>query len=182
MAVTLLSSPAKAIEEESAGHFFRMDNMYWSKGLKAPEQGTNVWNETANKLPDSKKPVADAVARIAREELGEKWVQTALKLAKIESNYTCKINGPRTAHGHAKGVFQVIDGSARALGYDPKRLYECEYGIRAGVAHMKKCLDAGVSNHKEMAACHVAGWAGWNVKLARRHESYKQKYIRLAMI
>ena len=176
MALTLLSNPAKAIEEEWTGHFFMTDKTYVAMAAK-----NNVWNVSAAKVPDSKQPVADAVARIAKEELGEKWVQSALKLAKIESNYTCKINGPRTAHGHAKGVFQVIDSSARALGYDPKRLHECDHGIRAGIAHMKRCLEAGVADHRQMAACHVAGWAGWNVKLARRHERYKQQYIQLAM-
>jgi hypothetical protein len=32
---------------------------------------------------------------------------------------------------------------------------------------------------REMAACHVAGWTNWNVKLARRPEQYKRRYVAL---
>jgi len=86
MALTLLSNPAKAIEEEWTGHFFMTDKTYVAMAAK-----NNVWNVSAAKVPDSKQPVADAVARIAKEELGEKWVQSALKLAKIESEKTKRI-------------------------------------------------------------------------------------------
>lgn len=170
-AVTLLSlSPALA-NEDSAAHFFMMDKEYWSKGLRGPEVS----------VPSNKRAVANKVEQIARDELGSRWVNSALKLAKIESSYVCHATGPKTSHGRAQGVLQVLPGSARALGYDPSRLRECDYGIRVGVAHMKRCIESGVTTEREMAACHVAGWRGWNVKLARRAEKYKQHYIRLAM-
>lgn len=180
MGLSLLSTPVMALDDEWTGQFHVMDQMYFSKGVKPPE--VNPYGSLPSKSAFKNKTVTNEIARITREELGEKWVPTALKLAKIESNYRCNIDGPRTAHGRAHGVFQLIDGSARALGFDPKRLHECDYGIRAGIAHMKKCIDAGVATHNQMSACHVAGWAGWNMKLARRSERYKQKYIRMAMI
>jgi hypothetical protein len=71
--------------------------------------------------------------------------------------------------------------SAVALGYDPARLHECEYGIRAGVEHMKACIDSGVKTPKQMAACHVAGVLGWNRRLSYKAEKYKRYYIQLAM-
>jgi hypothetical protein len=176
MVLTLLSfSPALA-NDDSAANFFALDKEYWSKGLKAPEGGA------FSSAPVARTEVAKAVARIAQEQLGTQWVASAMKLAKIESSYTCRATGPKTSHGRAKGVLQVMPGSARALGYDPNRLHECEYGIRAGIAHMRRCLEAGVSSEREMAACHVAGWRGWNIKLAKRHERYKQHYIRLALV
>jgi hypothetical protein len=73
-----------------------------------------------------------------------------------------------------------MPGSARALGYDPRRLNECQYGIAAGVAHLKKCLEYGARTHAQMASCHVSGWHGFNRKLNRRAEIYRQKYIRMA--
>lgn len=120
------------------------------------------------------------LATRAQARLGSNWVPTAVRLGKLESSYRCGATGPRVRGGRARGVLQVMPGSARALGYDPSRLHECEYGIEAGLAHMKKCLDVGVRTHAQMSACHVAGWAGWNRRLAAKAERYKQQYIRMA--
>ena len=128
-----------------------------------------------------KQQVADMVAAETSRRLGAQWVPTALKLAKIESSFNCGAVGPRTRHGNARGVLQVMPGSARALGYDPRRLNECQYGIAAGVAHMASCLKAGVRTHAQMAACHVAGTYGWKARLNPRAERYRREYVRLAM-
>lgn len=127
-----------------------------------------------------KQAVADMVAAETARRLGAQWVPTALKLAKIESSYNCGAVGPRTRHGNARGVLQVMPASARALGYDPRRLNECQYGISAGVAHLKRCYEYGARTHAQMASCHVSGWHGFNRKLNRRAEIYRQKYIRMA--
>jgi hypothetical protein len=129
-----------------------------------------------------KQAVADMVAAETARQIGSQWVPTALKLAKIESSFNCGAVGPRTRHGHARGVLQVMPGSARALGYDPRRLNECQYGISAGVAHMASCIQSGVRTHTQMASCHVAGVKGWKVKLNRRAEKYKNQYIRMASL
>ena len=129
-----------------------------------------------------KQAVANMVAAEAMRQIGEKWVPTALKLAKIESSYNCGAVGPRTRHGNARGVLQVMPGSARALGYDPRRLNECQYGIAAGVAHMHSCLQSGVRTHAQMASCHVAGTYGWKIRLNARSEKYRRSYVRLAML
>lgn len=167
-ALALASSPALAIEED-VGSFFR-------------EEAAK--KETANlgKIATSQKKsvVMDQISKVVRKELGEEWVESALKIAKVESGYNCKATGPRTRHGHAKGVFQMMDSSAKALGYDPAKMYDCSENIAAGVAHMKVCISYGVKDPRGMAACHVAGWNHWNVKLARQHERYKQKYIKMA--
>jgi len=128
-----------------------------------------------------KQAVADMVAAETSRRLGAQWVPTALKLAKIESSFNCGAVGPRTRHGNARGVLQVMPGSARALGYDPRRLNECQYGIAAGVAHMASCIQSGVRTHAQMAACHVAGTYGWKARLNPRAERYRREYVRLAM-
>jgi hypothetical protein len=167
-ALALASSPALATEED-AGAFFR-------------EEAAKKEISTPGRILASQKKsiVMDQITRVVRQELGEEWVESALKIAKIESGYNCKATGPQTRHGHAKGVFQMMDSSAKALGYDPGRMYDCNENIAAGVAHMKICIKYGVTDPRGMAACHVAGWNHWNVKLARQHERYKQQYIRMA--
>ena len=128
----------------------------------------------------NKKAVADMVAREVSAKLGQQWVQTALKLTKIESGFNCGAVGPKTRHGRAQGLLQVMPGTARAMGYTPSRLRECQYGLAAGVEHMKRCLDSGVRTHTQMASCHVSGFNGWKMRLNSRSEGYRKKYIRLA--
>jgi len=162
-AVALLSSPVLA-NEEDVGAFFRQEAA--KKETVKPVQKRSA--------------VVDQITKVVRKELGEEWVESALKIAKVESGFNCKATGPRTRHGHAKGVFQMLDSSAKSLGFDPAKMYDCNENIAAGVAHMKVCIKYGVKDPRGMAACHVAGWNRWNVKLARQHEMYKQKYIRMA--
>ncbi|CAB4130544.1 LT_GEWL domain containing protein [uncultured Caudovirales phage] len=164
MAAALLSSQALAIEEEDAGAFFR----------------SQVILQTDRFVPFKKQEVVEKIAKKVSQELGEKWVQGALKIAKLESGFNCKATGPMTRHGRAKGLFQMIDSSAKSLGFDPKKMHDCDENIAAGVAHMKMCIQYGVVDARGMAACHVAGWGNWNVRLARRPERYKQHYIKLA--
>lgn len=171
------ASPAFAHEMSNAEYWQRNATNNWAGDLVYfdPDK-PKVMTST------DKQMVAEMVAKYARKELGDKWVDSALKLAKLESNFNCRATGPATRHGRAKGVMQMIDGSAKALGFDPKRMHECDYGIQAGIAHMKMCLEHGVKTHRDMASCHVSGWKGWNVKLAsRRSEKYRREYIRLAM-
>ena len=166
--LALLSSPVLATEEDS-GSFWREEAMK-SQFVK-PEKVI---------ASQKKRVVIDRITTVVTKELGEEWVASALKIAKVESGYQCHVTGPKTRHGRAKGVFQLIDSSARTLGFDPGKMYDCNENIAAGVAHMKVCIKYGVKDPRGMAACHVAGWNRWNVKLAKQHERYKQRYINMA--
>ena len=166
--LALLSSPALATEEDPGS--------FWREEFAKKEPADLGKLATSQK----KKVVIDQIIKVVRRELGEEWVASALKIAKVESGYQCHVTGPNTRHGRAKGVFQLIDSSARTLGFDPSRMYDCNENIAAGVAHMKVCIRYGVKDPRGMAACHVAGWHHWNVKLARHHERYKQRYINMA--
>lgn len=163
-ALLLLSGPVLATEEEGSGAFFRSQAIL----------------QTEKFIPRSKPSVIEKITKEVQRELGDKWVSSALKIAKVESGYNCKATGPMTRHGRAKGVFQLIDSSARTLGFNPNKMHDCDQNIAAGIAHMKECINHGVSNSRDMAACHVAGWRNWNIRLARRHERYKQHYVKLA--
>lgn len=177
IAAVLAATPALASIEMSHAEFFeRSRTGNWKEPISDDHSAPRgVTYSTAQK-----KTVADMVAKEAGRRLGSQWVPTAIKLAKIESSFNCGAVGPSTRHGRARGVLQVMPGSARAMGYEPSRLNECAYGISAGVSHMALCIKSGVRTHDQMASCHVAGVQGWKVRLNSRAESYKRKYIRMA--
>ena len=181
MTLTGLMHPLVA--EESAADFFRKDRDYWSKGLRAPD--TPKWAGSLNlgsvDIPNNsdRQAVAKAVADEARRRLGDEHVNSALRITKLESGFRCHVLGPKTRHGRAVGPLQVLPSSARALGVEDLHK-DCKAQITAGILHMEKCLQAGARTYKDMAACHVAGWGGWNKRLNKRAERYKQKYIRMA--
>jgi hypothetical protein len=152
-------------------------NEQWSamRGIKPVEA---PW---AGSLP-SRSTVAAMLADRAQRKLGAGWVRSAMALGKIESGYRCDAVGPRTRHGRAQGILQVLPGSAEALGIDPSTLRTCEGGIEAGLRHMAACIESGVRTHQEMAACHVAGVKGWKSRLTRVAERYKRQYVRMASV
>jgi hypothetical protein len=177
-ATLLIATPALA--DMNAAEFFQRDRSgRWTGPLV--NEVRSPYGTLPKQMSAKRQEVARIVAREAQARLGSQWVDSALKLAKIESSYNCAAVGPKTRHGRARGVLQVLPSSARALGFDPSRLNECDYGVRVGTAHMEACIRSGVKTHAQMAACHVAGWGGWNKRLARKPEIYKQQYIRLAM-
>lgn len=119
------------------------------------------------------RPAAASVERMVHERatatLGAHWAPAAVRLAKKESSLRCDATGPKTRHGRARGVFQVMPGSARALGYSYARLHDCAYGIEAGLAHMRLCLAHGVKTEQQMFSCHLRGVGGWKrVRAAKR--------------
>ena len=174
---------AASAEMSSAEFFARDRSQNWTGAL------VNDVRNPYGKLPKTYIPadrqyVARIVERHARMKLGQQWVSSAIKIAKIENNFRCSTPGPRVrSHGgdRAQGAMQVMPRTARAMGYDPSRLHECDYGIAAGIEHMRRCIASGVRTHAQMAACHVAGFGGWNKRLARKPEIYKLQYVRLAM-
>ena len=72
---------------------------------------------------------------------------------------------------------QVIPPTARAMGVQYSRLNELEYGVAAGIHHMAICIQTGVRTDAEMAACHVAGPKGWQIRLRRTAQTYKYRYV-----
>lgn len=166
--VSLLASSAPAFAEMSSAEFFARE--------KSGVWAGDYTQSATPPAPAARGDVQKIVARQAAQKLGPQWVDTALRIAKLESGFNCRATGPSTRHGRARGVMQVMPGSARALGYDPARLHDCEHGVAAGVAHMALCIRHGVRTTQEMARCHVAGVGGWNKKLNRNAERYKQRY------
>lgn len=107
---------------------------------------------------ESQRKVAVLVAERAGAVLGKEWAETAVVIAYKESRFTCNAVGPHAKGSRAMGVMQVMPGTARSMGFNPKNLNDCRYGIDAGIEHMRRCLDAGAANHKSMVRCHQTGW------------------------
>jgi hypothetical protein len=178
----LLATPALA--DMSAAEFFARDRANQWTGPLVNETRSPFGSLPRTYVPANREYVSRIVERETRARLGSQWTSTALRLTKLESGFRCNAQGPRVrSHGgdRAQGALQVMPRTAKAMGLDPRRLTECEYGIRAGIMHMERCIAAGVRTHAQMSACHVAGWGGWNKRLATRPERYKQQYIRMAM-
>jgi len=163
---------------ESAADFFRKDKEYWSKGVAV---GSTVWAGDLYYAPGKQADVAKMVMDEARKRLGQQHVDDALRLTKLESNFRCNVLGPKTRHGRAVGPLQVLPKSAESLGISVRDLHrDCRSQITAGILHMEKCLHVGANTYRKMAACHVAGWGGWNKRLNRKAEAYRSKYVKMA--
>jgi hypothetical protein len=175
----LIPTAALAEIEESSAAFFEKDRTYWQKGQQVSKTIPTARRERAASVPADRQAVIDALAKATRAKLGERYVDDVLRLAKLESGYRCNVRGPQTRVGRAVGPLQIMPGSARALGIT--NLSTCSAQIEAGLRHVEKCIAAGATTYKALAACHVSGWHGWNRRLAGKHETYKQKYVRMAM-
>jgi len=177
----LASSPALAMP---ASEFFARDKernwtrplAYQNDGAPKAERGTRN-REPRQYIRERQRRVVKVVERQARQKLGERWVKTAVKISYVESRHNPAAVGPNTRHGRARGVMQVIPQTARAMGFQYSRLNELEYGVAAGIHHMSICIKTGVRTDAEMAACHVAGPKGWQMRLRRTAQTYKFRYV-----
>jgi len=179
LAFAFVATSAAAQEMSNAEYFARAASGNWTRPLH--DVSFLVDTRSTGVLDKNRQQIADLVARHAEARLGHKWKDSAVKIAKLESGFTCSATGPVTSVGRARGVLQVMPSTAKALGFDPTRLYDCDYGIRAGIEHMAKCIEHGVQDHQQMAACHVSGWGAWNKPLRQRDEKYRKAYISLSM-
>lgn len=103
---------------------------------------------------------------------------TALRIVKLESGFNPRAVGPRTRHGHAMGLGQLLPSSARALEPGSERhLLDPDVNIRVTMKHIVACKETGARTPDQIAACHVAGPKGWRAKLRRRAERYKRQYV-----
>ena len=170
-ALAFIVSATPAMAEQSHAEYWREEA---ARQVARPAASGKVVRSSPERAR-----VKTIVADEARKQLGDKWVPVALKIAYVESRFDPAAVGPRTRHGRAQGVMQVMPGTARAMGYDPARLRDVRYGASAGVAHMRLCIASGVRTDHEMALCHVSGVGGWKRRLSGRDERYKVKYTAL---
>lgn len=104
-------------------------------------------------------------------------VNFALRVAKQESRGNCNA----TSHANAKGVMQVIPGTARKHGVTrASTLYNCTIGADVGVRELKSCLQKARGNRVQALVCYNAGPA-WITSIryrGRRIPAETRQYIK----
>lgn len=78
-------------------------------------------------------------------------VDVLAALAQQESSYNRTAVGPATKYGHAKGMFQYIDQTAKAMGINP---LDTKQSLQAAAKQLKERLDKGYSIEEAIAAHH----------------------------
>jgi len=112
-------------------------------------------------------------------ELGYKSVSKAAKKHDVDVNFALAVahaesrgNCNATSYAGAKGVMQVMPGTARKYGVRKSRsLYNCSLGADVGVRELKYCLKISQGNKKKALTCYNAGPA-WVIS-----KKYKGRYI-----
>ncbi len=102
----------------------------------------------------------------------------ALKVAKQESRGNCNA----TSSANAKGVMQVIPGTARKHGLrQANSLYNCKIGADIGVRELKSCLNKARGNQVQALVCYNAGpaWITSPKYRGRRIPSETRNYIKI---
>lgn len=89
-----------------------------------------------------------------------------------ESAYQPKIEGPKTRYGTAKGMMQLLDGTARDMGvHNTLDLFIAEINIDAGTKYLKQQLNRFDGNATLAAAAYNAGY-GNIIKCGNRISPY----------
>lgn len=105
-------------------------------------------------------------------------VNFALSVAKQESRGNCKAR----SHANAKGVMQVIPGTAKKYGVRrSSKLYNCKIGADVGVRELKSCLKKARGNKPKALACYNAGpaWITSKKYRGKRLPSETRNYIKI---
>ena len=104
-------------------------------------------------------------------------VNFALRVARQESRGNCNA----TSSANAKGVMQVIPGTARKHGVrHPNTLYNCKIGADIGVRELKSCLKMAGGNRVQALVCYNAGpaWITSHKYRGRRIPAETRDYIK----
>lgn len=108
-------------------------------GNAAPSSGGSLWDYAATRAKDMGIPLTLARNLIQTESSGDPYAQ-----------------GPDTGKGRgsAKGPTQVLDGTMREMGYDPRTATPEDY-VDAGLGYLKKNYERFGSWDKALAAYHA---------------------------
>ena len=123
--------------------------------------------------PMAKSPAHRAVITAANKH--DVPVHVALAFATVESGMRCNA----TSHAGARGVMQVMPGTARKHGVNPAKLHNCDTGAMAGVLELRECLERTDGNIARAAICYNAGPGALNWRsLPRETQHYITKIKR----
>lgn len=139
----------RATEDMSPAEFFARDK---AKNFKTE----NFYGDLSYmKTPKSKIEVMNKVATRATAEGIP--VNFALRITKVESGFQCHVVGPKTKHGRAQGVMQILPSTAARLGHQGGDLANCEDGLAYGMAYLSLCYQLAGKDEAKASACYVGG-------------------------
>lgn len=139
----------RAAEEMSAAEFFARDK---AKDFKS----ASVYGDLNFTHQNLKK--ADVMQKVARQAKVEGVpVSFALRVTKVESGFQCNVIGPKTKHGRAQGVMQILPTTAARMGHQGGDLANCEDGLLYGMAYLSLCFKLAGNDENKAAACYVGG-------------------------
>jgi len=139
----------RATEDMSPAEFFARDK---AKNFKTE----NFYGDMSYmKTPKSKVEVMNKVATRATAEGIP--VNFALRLTKIESGFQCHVVGPKTKHGRAQGVMQILPSTAEKMGHQGGDLANCDDGLKYGMAYLSLCYQLAGKDETRASACYVGG-------------------------
>ncbi len=154
---------------------------YWLKERgQAPQANPFGSLPSFGKHTLAKQQVAETLQREVLSRYGQRWVEPAMRIAKLESGYRCHVQGPMTRHGKAVGPMQVLTSTAISVGISSQELHSsCAAQIEAAMRFMGRCIQAGADTDDKMASCWVSG-SPYNRRLTRKYARYRASYIRMA--
>lgn len=125
---SLFRPPVAAAQSQVERGIIAAGQVPASVALAASRSAASVYAMAARMAPRWDVPVSLAVSEVVQESHGD-----------------CRARSPTDA----RGALQVEPYTALRDGYDPSRLFECEYGLQAGLAHLQKLIaeQGGISCH-----------------------------------
>lgn len=157
----------KATEEMSAAEFFARDK---AKDFKSASiYGTLNYSNTSMAK-------SDVIHKVASRATAEGVpVNFALRITKVESGFQCHVVGPKTKHGRAQGVMQILPSTAAKMGHQGGDLANCEDGLNYGMAYLSLCYQLAGKDEAKASACYVGGE---NMATGPKGK-YAKKYVKM---
>jgi len=84
-------------------------------------------------------------------------VNFALRITKVESGFQCHVVGPKTKHGRAQGVMQILPSTAERMGHRGGDLANCDDGLKYGMAYLSLCYQLAGKDERNASSCYVGG-------------------------
>jgi len=84
-------------------------------------------------------------------------VNFALRITKVESGFQCHVVGPKTKHGRAQGVMQILPTTAERMGHRGGDLANCDDGLKYGMAYLSLCYQLAGKDERKASSCYVGG-------------------------
>lgn len=139
--------------------------------VQTGDRNYGTYGAASDPFPIGKRYDGTAIKVLMAREMALQNLRADLRpygheITHLESHGNCAAVGPKTRHGHAIGLNQLLLSSARSLGYTGTEsgLKDCAVNAHFGVAHMVRCVNEGYDTPRLLGRCYVGGWRIGNRK------------------